>query len=162
MQQNSQIIHNKRVLELGSGLGLPGLVASVLGAKEVVLTDQKNLVSLMQHNIDMNLNILLGKVSCVALDWPNVEENLRMLCPFDVLLGSDIVYNNNLTIFDALLRVIQILSNDKTIIYLSYRKRDDNERYFFDHLTKMGWHVDHVQTVTCDDQSQQTIYKIFK
>lgn len=35
-----QTLHNRRVLELGSGTGLVGLVAAQLGASNVIITDQ--------------------------------------------------------------------------------------------------------------------------
>lgn len=39
LTQQQQRLMNKRVIELGCGIGLPGLAAAVLGASEVVLTD---------------------------------------------------------------------------------------------------------------------------
>lgn len=56
------LVYHKDVLELGAGAGLPSLVAAVLGAQNVVVTDypDADLISNLEHNI----------ASCVALPGP--------------------------------------------------------------------------------------------
>jgi predicted nicotinamide N-methyase len=48
-------VSRQRVIELGSGLGLVGLVAMSLGAREVVFTDGSANLSLLQRNVEENL-----------------------------------------------------------------------------------------------------------
>lgn len=52
-QHGESEIRNKNVLELGAGAGLPSLVAAVLGAQKVVVTDypDADLISNIEHNI---------------------------------------------------------------------------------------------------------------
>jgi hypothetical protein len=45
----------KRVLELGSGTGLVGIVAGLKGAEEMILTDQARLLRLLNYNIETNV-----------------------------------------------------------------------------------------------------------
>lgn len=52
-QSGESEIRNKHVLELGAGAGLPSLVAAILGAEKVVVTDYPDgdLISNIEHNI---------------------------------------------------------------------------------------------------------------
>lgn len=71
----SQLLSDKRVIELGSGPGLCGLL-SANWAKSVVLTDYQDLVmDLIQTNID-KCNPREGKCElyCARLDWTKVKE----------------------------------------------------------------------------------------
>lgn len=45
-----------RVIELGSGVGLGGIAMALLGCQDVTLTDKKDLLPLIQNNIDANLS----------------------------------------------------------------------------------------------------------
>lgn len=77
----------KRILELGAGTGLPGIVAASLGA-HVVQTDRQNIVLHV-----CKLNAERNGVSADALeqrlgDWTAWTDDGR----YDVILGSDILY----------------------------------------------------------------------
>ena len=52
-QENPSLVQGKHVLELGAGAGLPGLVAGVLGAKKVVITDypDEDLIENLRENV---------------------------------------------------------------------------------------------------------------
>ncbi|KAK2590368.1 Protein N-terminal and lysine N-methyltransferase efm7 [Conoideocrella luteorostrata] len=70
-------VRGKAVLELGAGAGLPSLVAGILGARKVVMTDfpDPDLLENMQKNIDMcdetvQPNGLIGRtVDAVGFVW---------------------------------------------------------------------------------------------
>lgn len=74
-----------RVLELGSGTGLPGIVAASLGAN-VVQTDRQNLaMSICKRNGERN-NIT--SITYRLADWSDWQDTER----YDFIIGSDIMY----------------------------------------------------------------------
>ena len=70
--RRSSLFAGMRVLELGSGLGLPGLLAAKLGAQSVILTDcLPRVLENLQRTV--KLNELASVASAHMLDW--VAEN---------------------------------------------------------------------------------------
>lgn len=82
----------KRVLELGTGLGMPGLAAGALGAREVWLTDHA--IIMAQANLQANFQEHeRGRFHVHQLSWGNAAHIADARPPFELLLGSDISYN---------------------------------------------------------------------
>jgi predicted nicotinamide N-methyase len=81
----------KRVLELGSGCGLSGLLAAYLGAKAVVLTDE--FVDIARENLDLHAERVPSdcQVSVEELCWGKAYPP-REDPPFNFVIGSDITY----------------------------------------------------------------------
>lgn len=67
-------ISGKSVLEVGAGTGLVGVVASVLGASHVVLTDLDYCLANLQETVEANKPNLKGRVETKELDWFSPEE----------------------------------------------------------------------------------------
>jgi predicted nicotinamide N-methyase len=80
------LVVGKRVLELGAGTGLPGLVARSLGA-HVCQTDQMDDV-LSVAALNERENALTG-IRRFRADWRDWVEQAS----FDVILGADILYD---------------------------------------------------------------------
>ena len=49
-----EIVKDKIIIELGAGIGLVGITAMILGAKQVILTDLKNQENIINYNINLN------------------------------------------------------------------------------------------------------------
>ncbi|WP_236520142.1 class I SAM-dependent methyltransferase [Sandaracinus amylolyticus] len=75
----------KRVLELGAGTGVPGIVAASLGAR-VLQTDRDD-VALHVCAMNAERNRVKG-IEVRSADW----ETFTSDAPFDVILGSDVLY----------------------------------------------------------------------
>lgn len=95
----SRNLAGKRILELGAGTGLPGIVAASLGG-QVVQTDRQSLVlHVCKRNAERNRVTTIEHRSADWTAWTDVER-------YDLILGSDILYAADLhpslrQIFDA-------------------------------------------------------------
>lgn len=140
----------KRVLELGSGCGLNGLLAAALGA-QVVLTDVAEVVPHLQANIDANFGpaaassnaedatdwaaahrLMYARTKANALDWCAPVAQEYASGAFDVILLSDCVYWEDL--FAPLVRTLRSLvsTTSQTRIFLCQSpRRPKIEKRFF-------------------------------
>lgn len=87
LNDHPELIKNKKVLELGCGLGFPSLVASHLGA-EVLATDyhpdvEEYFIRNCRHSSVIS--------SYKRLNWRQSTESLDQ---FDVVMGSDVLYES--------------------------------------------------------------------
>lgn len=116
-------VENKTVLELGSGCGLVGIAAMILGAKEVVMTDLQYALPLMAENAERNeQSIGNGRISCKECDWFNPPKMENILeCP-DVILVADCVWLSSLV--TPLLQTLKIYTmNNSTKVIITYQQR---------------------------------------
>ncbi|KAJ9172666.1 hypothetical protein P3X46_015880 [Hevea brasiliensis] len=91
---HADMFRSKRVIELGSGYGLAGLViAATTEASEVVISDgNPQVVDYIQRNIDANSGAFGGtKVRTMALHWDQ-EEASNTSNTFDVIVASDCTF----------------------------------------------------------------------
>jgi predicted nicotinamide N-methyase len=85
------LVTGKRVLELGAGVGLPGLVAASLGAAEVSQTDyQDDALNLLRHNAAANS---IDNITIRQGDWRDFFTNGL---PYDLVIASDVLYERTL------------------------------------------------------------------
>ena len=82
-----EIVKNKKVLELGSGLGFPSLVARHEGA-EVLTTDYHPDV---EEYFLRNCRHSSLEVSYQRLNWRESREDIGL---FDLVMGSDVLYES--------------------------------------------------------------------
>jgi len=77
--------HGLRVLELGAGTGLPGIVAASLGAHVVQTDKQQAALALCRLNVERNG---VSTVDHRLADWAAWDDANR----YDWIIGSDILY----------------------------------------------------------------------
>lgn len=104
----ARLIHSKSVLELGAGAGIPSIVASILGAQVVVITDypDADLVENIQWNIDNSAVLTPTQRSAIAVEGhafgASTEPILAHLSRdasgkkgFDTLMLADLLFNHH-------------------------------------------------------------------
>ncbi|CEP19243.1 hypothetical protein [Parasitella parasitica] len=127
---NGTLFKNQKVVELGSGTGLVGLAVAKIcpEIKQMVITDQLPMMSLMQENI--RLNHLNKSVTAVVLNWGEAIPHLSEALDADVILASDCIYLE--VAFMPLLETFFALTNKpSSVIYLAYKKRRNADKLFF-------------------------------
>jgi len=138
------LLANKRVLEVGSGPGLGGFVASKW-AKSVVLTDYQDLVlDLMESNINKyNHHVATCEMFAAKVDWNDVQKdnyytNIELIAEdgtvagklsdqqLDVVIGTDVVYWP--TQVEPLMNTLDmfVAQNTGLPIYICYIERHVN------------------------------------
>jgi predicted nicotinamide N-methyase len=146
-------LQGKRVLELGSGTGIIGiLLARHCSVYErVILTDLEKVCPLIKANLvanDLGEQLNNGKIVVEALDWSDTASlppSVLAAGPLDVVLVSDCVYLESC--FEILLNTLKVVIGEGTVCYMSYKKRRRAEKVFFKKLSKM-FHVEEVNLNT--------------
>ncbi|XP_030817845.1 methyltransferase-like protein 23 [Camarhynchus parvulus] len=82
----------KRVLEIGAGVSLPGVVAARCGA-QVILSDSEELPQCLRSCRSSCLMNRLPNVPVLGLTWGRVSPELLSLAPIDIILGSDVFFD---------------------------------------------------------------------
>lgn len=121
----------KKVIELGAGTGLVGIVTALLGAK-VTITDQLSALDSLSTNVKSNLPPpTLESATVSELTW---GEHLDRYPAggFDLVLGADIVYLEET--FIPLLKTMEYLCSDSTLVLLSCKIRYERDNAFLNML----------------------------
>ena len=81
----SEQLAGKRVLELGAGTGLPGIVAESVGASVLQVDRNEVALHLCRINAQRNAN---QRVEVRAADWETFQSDVA----FDFIIGADVLY----------------------------------------------------------------------
>ena len=107
--EQPQLVRGKRVLELGSGCGIVGLVAAACEARHVMLTDLPEVCSHLRTNLAANQQSVRCEVG--VLEWGNQEAAAALQLangPFELVLVAECTYSAPL--WPHLLRTLQELA----------------------------------------------------
>ena len=85
----SRDLTGKRILELGAGTGLPGIVAASLGARVVQTDRQKLVLHVSKQNAERNGVVAIEHRIADWTAWEDAEQ-------YDLIVGSDILYAGDL------------------------------------------------------------------
>lgn len=123
-------VRGKTVLELGSGTGFVGLVASALGAARVTLTDlaaqtplpRRNAQAFLERNSDRDVTV-------EALAWGGAPSGL-----YDIIIVSDCLLEDQERLFEPLCATLcKLLENGGKALF-AYEQRTLDCQPFFDLL----------------------------
>ncbi|CAE7206308.1 mettl21a [Symbiodinium necroappetens] len=131
----SGVFRGSRVLELGAGIGLAAITATLAGAKVVATDGSSEAVQLMQRNIAANLdNEQAARIRPLHLDWTTIVQGADMdpqpvkklamqrlsdagvSGTFDVVVCAALGYVSVQT-FHALLGILDLLTDKDTILF---------------------------------------------
>ncbi len=142
------LLEGKAVLELGAGLGLPGVVAGMKAAR-VFLTDYKaEALEVAGENALLNG---VTEVRTAVADWRSFNINET----FDYIIGSDILYHPNLNPY--LKRIFQnSLRPDGKILMADAGRRESLN--FVRRLAEEGWRVAEEHIKVKQDRIDYRIY----
>jgi predicted nicotinamide N-methyase len=130
-RQGEAAFAGRTVLELGCGVGLPGLVAAAHGAVVTQSDHEPHVLTVARENARRNG---IHAIKQTLADWSNWSDPTR----YDVIIGSDIGYGVDM--HDALLAIFEAnLATDGTII-LSDPSRDQS-LVLLGCLERAGWRV---------------------
>ncbi|MFV0367851.1 MAG: class I SAM-dependent methyltransferase [Hyphomicrobiaceae bacterium] len=125
----------KRILELGAGVGLVGLVASHLGASVFQTDHAAEALELSHHNAV--LNGLTG-IQLAPADWSNWTST-PVTGLFDIIVGSDILYDGSA--HGPIAKVLDASLADDGMVILTDPKRTATP-LFMSGMRKIGWQVE--------------------
>ncbi len=130
--EHRDVVRGRRVLELGAGLGLCGIVARWLGG-EVTLNDyQPDALEFALWNAEQNG---VGHVQTLLADWRRFPETE----PFDVVIAADILYERRL--HGDLQEVLQKVTSASSRVFLADPWRDSAWEFIVQ-MERAGWRVD--------------------
>eukprot|EP01043_Picozoa_sp_COSAG02_P007534 COSAG02_NODE_227_length_28153_cov_11.662294_6_plen_505_part_00 len=163
----SELVHDNRVVELGSGCAMAGLAAGTLAARETYLTDQ--VAFMAKANLDQLLDdghvdarSSLWNVRVKRLQWGDAKTIKDLQPPFRLVLGSDLLYRAS--DHDLLAGTVESLSDPSTVVLFATPAVGDpyGEGYercldgidgtvtcsdgaaFFDKMRKLGFAVEDI------------------
>ena len=149
-------LRGKRVIELGSGTGIVGIIAARCNPSTLVLTDLPALIPLLTTNIQSNTQPTTPTttaIHCLPLTWstsltPTLLTHPILRTPFHYMLLSDVVYDA----YDV--RQVDGIDNHRRLFYtvhcfglvsvelvilLTYTARREEEGVFFGLLREYGY-----------------------
>lgn len=161
-----------RVVELGSGVALPGLAMWALGA-DVTLTEMEPLQLLQtiaRANQESNSNCT-ASLQVKELDWTwsssrigatRIQQDLGG--PFQIILGSDLMYRQEL--LGPLIKSVYLLSDSDSIILMALNKVHNDLQQFLDavsvHFTAEVLSEDDQHTAVLAPDESERCYDTWK
>uniref|UniRef100_A0A7N1A7M0 Uncharacterized protein n=1 Tax=Kalanchoe fedtschenkoi TaxID=63787 RepID=A0A7N1A7M0_KALFE len=127
-----------RILELGSGTGLAGIVAAATLGAYVTVTDLPHVIPNLQFNVEANAGLVKsGSVLAAPLRWGEAEDMEKLGREYDVVLASDVVYHDHL--YEPLLESLSYLlgGDGRSAFVMAHLRRWKKEAAFFKRARKL-------------------------
>ncbi len=129
-------LRDKRVLEIGCGVGLAGLAAAKVGARVTFSDYEPSALRFAEYNTLANLTPHeRSGISFMQLDWRSIPA----LEPFDVILAADVVYERRN--FFPLVDVLDKLMKKDGLAVFTEPGRTIGE-HFFSMLREYKYNID--------------------
>ena len=159
--QHPDFVQGRRVIELGAGVGLTGLIAAAMGSESVHMTDYTDAtLENLSYNIALNSRFMEDRgidkstVSAGNLEWGEYAAQDFCSNSADVLIAADVVYTVE-CVPDLVATVSAFLSSGRARVALfatTYRNRS-TFALFERELEK--------KRILCDYKSQEDMPHVF-
>jgi predicted nicotinamide N-methyase len=115
-------LHGARTLELGCGLALPSMAASLAGGRVLATDWSPHAIALLRDNAERNgIELAVERVAWAA------PERIVEQGPWDVVLGADLLYEQRNA--EALLPLLPRLVTSRTEIWIADPGRPPAQRF---------------------------------
>ncbi|XP_024030456.1 protein N-lysine methyltransferase METTL21A [Morus notabilis] len=133
LSKNADLLKGCSVIELGSGVGITGILCSRF-CRQVVLTDHnEEVLKILKKNVELhssseNYNCCAG-LAVEKLEWGHSEEICRILenysGGFDLILGADICFQQSSVplLFDTVEKLLRVRGRGQCKFILAYVSR---------------------------------------
>ncbi|OZJ06226.1 hypothetical protein BZG36_00819 [Bifiguratus adelaidae] len=163
-------ISSCRILELGTGTGLVGLVCAKLGANTVILTDyHPNVLVNVAKNVSLNLvREPVTRIGVVKLDWRDVRHSRTdvhgaLKEPFDVVIGSDLLYEIEHAQLIPLVTKKHLKKGRKCHFLVPLRCSHQEEvRVFEAEMAKAGFKAVHTEEMEREEDGKTMRYRYWE
>jgi EEF1A lysine methyltransferase 3 len=140
----------QRMLEIGAGMGIVGLYASLCGHNVTITDIQEDALLFAKANVLLNN----AKAEVRKLDWNTLEIEE----PYEVIFGSDVIYDRKT--YPLLVEFLKRALAPNGTIFLA-KHTSLHAPAFFEELTRYFKFKHTVQTVRSGEESQQiSLYAI--
>ncbi len=141
------LFRNQRVLELGSGMGLVGIMAARYCATLVVSDGFDRIRENLSYNLkinsssdDVNRN-LIADTSVAHVDYSNAGIDHSAQGRYDILLGCETVYTGNRTVVEGLAHAVDSLLRPGGVYYMLQSTDRESRRPVIEIFTARGFSV---------------------
>ncbi|XP_051272157.1 EEF1A lysine methyltransferase 3-like [Dicentrarchus labrax] len=156
-EQQSVELRGKRIIELGSGTGVVGILAARLGAV-VTLTDLPLALPQLQANVSANMppsGWPTTLPTVLPLSWG--EDHMNFPSDWDLVLCADIIYLPET--YPLLVETLAHLCKNGALVYLSSKMRNEHGTPGFYEECLPSRFI--VELMNRDDKQNINIYRAF-
>ncbi|XP_054473593.1 EEF1A lysine methyltransferase 3-like [Anoplopoma fimbria] len=155
LEEQSVELRGKRVIELGAGTGVVGILAARLGAV-VTLTDLPLTLPQLKSNVSANMPSSgwpTNLPTVLPLSWG--EDHMNFPSDWDLVLCADIIYLPGT--YPLLVETLAHLCKSRAVVYLSSKMREEHETPgFYEESLPSRFNVELVHR---DDDQNINIYR---
>lgn len=122
---NKNIFNNKKILELGAGVGLLSMYISNISKSSIINASDYD-ISITNYNILQNKFNNYNNISINKIDWYNLDDNDNE--KYDIIIACDCVYR---TTYKSLLETIKKYLKPYGKLFISNADRENVDEFIY-------------------------------